>query len=75
MHVRNINGKSKFINVFLETLLKVVITVSARLHQEFHVQLWSSLSEANELSLEDAQGGIIMSLGERRSSLMESNNN
>lgn len=67
--------KSKLINVFLETLLKVVITIAARLHQEYYVQLWSSLSEANELSLENAQGVIIMSLGEWRSPLTESNSN
>lgn len=65
--------KSKLINVFLETLLEVVIIVLARLHQEYCVQLWSSPSETNELSLEDAQGRIIMSVGEWRFPFMESN--
>lgn len=73
MDVRKINGKSKLINVFLETLLKFVIIVSARLRQEHCVQLWSSLSETNKLSPEDAQGRIIMSLGEWRFPLMENN--
>lgn len=71
--MRKINGKSKLINVFLETLLKVVIIVLARFCQEYCAQLWSSLSETNELSLEDVQGRIIMSLGKWRFPLMESN--